>query len=269
MPNFRISVIMGIYNCASTLIEALDSLYAQTYKDFKIILCEDGSSDNTYQVAADYAEKHDNIILIKNERNMGLNYTLNHCLEYANTEYVARMDGDDISLPDRFEKEIKFLDEHPEYAVVSGPMIYFDETGDWGKGTAIEYPQISDFIHHSPFFCHAPCMIRKDVFISVGGYSEDSRTIRFEDCHLWYKIYAAGYKGFNLTDPLYKMRDDSNAYKRRTLRSRMNASYVKYVGFKMLHMPWYNYFFVLESFMKNLAIGIIPTKLYYKLHRSR
>ena len=61
---------------------------------------------------------------------MGLNYTLNHCLKYADTEFVARMDGDDISLPSRFEKEINFLDEHPEITIVSSPMIYFDEDGD-------------------------------------------------------------------------------------------------------------------------------------------
>ena len=268
--NPRVSVIMGIYNCAHTLDEALVSLLNQTYKDFEVIMCDDGSTDDTAKIAQEYVIKYPNrFVLLQNHNNLGLNKTLNRCLKKAKGEYSARMDGDDISLPERIKKEVDALDAHPEFAVVSTPMIYFDETGDWGKGTAIEYPQISDFIHHSPFFCHAPCMIRKDVFISVGGYSEDSRTIRFEDCHLWYKIYAAGYKGFNLTDPLYKMRDDSNAYKRRTLRSRMNASYVKYVGFKMLHMPWYNYFFVLESFMKNLAIGIIPTKLYYKLHRSR
>ena len=99
----RISVIMGIYNCASTLVEALDSLYAQTYQDFKIILCEDGSTDDTFEVAQQYASRHDNIVLIRNDKNMGLNYTLNRCLELVDTEYVARMDGDDISLPTRFE----------------------------------------------------------------------------------------------------------------------------------------------------------------------
>ena len=99
---------MGIYNCAATLAEALDSLYAQTYHNFKIILCDDGSSDDTYAVAKQYADAHDNIVLVRNEKNMGLNYTLNHCLEYADTEYCARMDGDDISLPTRFEKKSSF-----------------------------------------------------------------------------------------------------------------------------------------------------------------
>ena len=85
----RVSVIMGIYNCASTLVEALDSLYKQTYQDFIIILCEDGSTDNTYQVASDYAATRDNIVLLRNEQNMGLNYTLNRCLEVVDTEYIV------------------------------------------------------------------------------------------------------------------------------------------------------------------------------------
>ena len=76
----RISVLMGIYNCALTLQEALDSLYAQTYQNFQIILCDDGSVDNTYKIAQENANMHDNIILIKNDRNRGLNYTLNKCL---------------------------------------------------------------------------------------------------------------------------------------------------------------------------------------------
>ena len=80
----RISVLMGIYNCATTLQEALDSLYAQTYQDFKIILCDDGSKDDTLKIAEENARHHKNVIVIKNERNMGLNYTLNHCMQTRN-----------------------------------------------------------------------------------------------------------------------------------------------------------------------------------------
>lgn len=266
----KISVIMGIYNCANTLEEALDSLLSQTYQDFEVIMCDDASQDNTVEVATRYVSKFPNkFILLRNDCNLGLNKSLNKCLKIAKGEYIARMDGDDISLPTRFEKEVNALYSYPEFAVVSTPMIYFDETGDWKIGKAIEFPEKKDFIHHSPFFCHAPCMVRKSVFLEVDGYSEDDRTLRFEDCHLWYKIYAHGYKGFNLMEPLYKMRDDSKAYSRRTLKSRMNAIYVKSVGFKMLKMPWYMYVYVLESFIKNLILGIIPQKLYMKLHKSK
>lgn len=259
----RISVLMGIYNCAPTLAEALDSLYAQTYQDFKIILCDDGSKDNTYEVAKEYADKHDNIVLVKNEKNMGLNYTLNHCLEYADTEYIARMDGDDISLPTRFEKEIKFLDEHPEYAVVSAPMIYFDEHGDFRVGKGKGEVQKKDFIHGSPI-CHAPCMARTAAFKAVGGYSVDKKLLRLEDYHLWFKIFTSGYKLYMLNEPLYKMRDDRNAVARRNWMNRRNEAYVKHIGFKMIGLPWYNQIFVIVPIIKYM----MPKFVYNYFHRK-
>ena len=110
-----ISIIMGIYNCAETLSDAIDSIIAQTYDNWELIMCDDGSTDNTYNIAQEYKERYpDKIVLLKNEKNMGLNYTLNKCLEVASGEYIARMDGDDISLPTRFEKEIGFLNEHSD-----------------------------------------------------------------------------------------------------------------------------------------------------------
>ncbi len=261
MPNPRLSVLIGIYNCASTLTEALDSLYAQTYQDFKIILCDDGSSDNTYQVASNYATDHDNIILIRNEKNMGLNYTLNHCLEYADTEYVARMDGDDISLPERFEKEINFLDEHPEYAVVSGPMIYFDESGDFRIGSGHGEVNKMDFLNSS-VICHAPCMARTEVFKDVGGYTVDKRLLRIEDYHLWFKIFSAGHKLYMLKDPIYKMRDDRNAYNRRTLTSRINATRLRLKVYKKLDIPFRYYY----TAFKGIIVWILPKWLYKRLH---
>lgn len=268
--NVKISVIMGVYNCADTLSEAMNSLLAQTYQDFEVIMCDDGSKDGTRDIAQRYCDQYPGrFTLLINERNLGLNKTLNKCLHAAKGEYIARMDGDDISLPTRFEKEVAFLDANPEFAIVSTPMIFFDENGDWGKGTAIEYPQKSDFNLHSPFFCHAPCMVRKEAYLTVGGYSEDPRTLRFEDCHLWYKMYAHGYVGYNIQEPLYKMRDDRNAFSRRTLKSRMNAVYVKYVGFKMLNMPWYMYIYIVRTFVMSLILGLMPKNLYYRLHRSR
>ena len=259
----RISVLMGIYNCASTLPEALDSLYAQTYKDFKIILCDDGSQDNTYKIAKEYADKHDNIILISNGENKGLNYTLNHCLEYADTEYCARMDGDDISFPTRFEKEINFLDSHPEYAIVSCPMIYFDEDGDFRVGTEQGEPGLISYIKETPF-CHAPCMVRTEAYKKVGGYSVSPKLLRVEDYHMWIKMYQAGYRGYNIPECLYKMRDNRNAVKRRTWQARKNEIYVKYVALKSLRIPWRYGIYIL----KPLVAYLMPLWLYNKVHKN-
>lgn len=260
----RISVLMGIYNCADTLREALDSLYAQTYKDFQIILCDDGSKDDTYKIASEYANKYNNVILLKNDRNRGLNYTLNHCLEHANTELIARMDGDDLSKPERFAIQVKFLDEHPEYGVVSTPGTYFDENGIFriNKGHGEVKPK--DFIRSSPVG-HAECMARTEVFKSVGGYTVDDKLLRVEDYHLWFKIYAAGYKLYQMPESLYLVRTSSASISRRNWKNRKNEVYVKHIGYKMIGLPWYYQIYALEPIIKYL----LPRSLYVYLHRRK
>ena len=162
-----ISVIMGIYNCADTLSEAIDSIISQTYTDWELIMCDDGSTDNTYKIALKYKEKYrDKITLLKNDKNLGLNETLNKCLSVANGKFIARMDGDDICSPLRFEKEINILEIEHDVSIVSTDMEFFDESGVWGKISHPEYPTPKDFMYGSPF-CHAPCMVRKEAFDAV------------------------------------------------------------------------------------------------------
>lgn len=259
----KISVIMGIYNCAPTLQEALDSLYVQTFQDFEIILCEDGSSDNTYQVAEENAQTHKNIVLLKNETNKGLNYTLNRCLSVAKGEYIARMDGDDISLPTRFEKEYTFLETHPEYAIVSTPMKYFDENGVFRIGKVSEpEPLLKEFVKGTPF-CHAPCMIRKEAYMEVGGYSESPYLLRVEDYHLWMKMYVHGYRGYRLNEPLYMMRDDRNALIRRTFTNRRNEAYVKFLICRNFNLSAIYYFFCIIPLFKIFIPSIMYKFLRY------
>lgn len=258
----RISVLMGIYNCEATLAESIDSLYSQTYTDFKLILCDDGSSDHTYQVAKEYEDKCDNIILLQNERNLKLAATLNRCLEHVDTEYIARMDGDDISLPERFEKEISFLDGHPEYALVSTPMIRFDENGDWGIGQLNPRPTKYSFRVGRPHR-HAPCMIRTSAMEAVGGYTDNKWTIRREDYYLWYKLYKQGYKGYNLQEPLYKMRDGEEALSRRTFKERCKSFVVRYRVMKDLDIS-YPFVYALFSLIKGFVPGFIMRRIRKK-----
>lgn len=272
LTNFvpKVSIIMGVYNCADTLKEAVDSIINQSFTDWEFIICDDGSKDQTLSIARQYGKKYpEKFIVLQNKKNQGLNYTLNRCLKYAKGEYIARMDGDDLSLPHRLEKEIEFLDKNPEYAIVSTPMIYFDEEGEWGIGKAIESPQLRDFVFHPPFHCHAPCMIRKEAYESVGGYTVDKMFLRYEDCNLWYKLYAKGYRGYNLQEPLYKMRDDRNAYHRRTPLTRIRGVYVQMTGFRMVQMPLKYYPYLGIEFVKDLLIIIMPEKIYMKLHKKR
>ena len=260
----KISVIMGIYNCAPTLQEALDSLYAQTYQDFEIILCDDGSKDNTYELALENQKQHPNIVLLKNPHNMGLNQTLNNCLAVAKSQYIARMDGDDISMPDRFEVELRFLEEHPEYAVVSSPMEYFDENGTFRTGVGRGEVKPEHFRNGSPI-CHAPCMVRKEAYDKVEGYSVSPKFLRVEDYNLWFKMYIAGYKAYMLDKPYYRMRDDRHAKNRRKWSGRKNEYYVMSTGFNALGLPWY---YQLYAF-RPLIVGMLPDCIYNWLHKRK
>lgn len=261
----RITVLMAIYNCADTLEEALDSLMNQTYQRFKVVLCDDCSTDNTYEVAQKYITKHpEKFILIKNEQNMKLPYSLNRCLEYADTEYVARMDGDDLSKPERFEKEIEFLDNHPEYALVSCPMEYFDDSGVFGKGKTISRPTRKDMKKNTPH-CHAPVMIRTNIIKEVGGYTVKKWTERGQDVHLWAKIYSKGHCGFNLSDHLYQMRDDGAAFKRRSFKQ---ACYGVVRNYKIHRLMGFPYYLILDQ-VRPLILALLPGPIYRKLHASR
>lgn len=261
---YRITVAMAIYNCASTLGEALDSLLAQTYNKFKVILCDDCSTDNTVEIAQQYVDKYPEIFkLISNEKNLKLAASLNHCLEYADTEYVARMDGDDISKPDRFQVEIDFLDSHPEYALVSTAMECFDETGIWGIQRKPEKPGKIDFARTSPF-CHAPVMMRRIALEDVGNYTVSKYLRRGQDYYLWHKFYRAGYKGYNIQRPYYCMRDDRNAASRRKFIDRVYGAKIHLEVMRNLGLPVWNY----PRALKGIIVGLFPKPIYEMLHKK-
>lgn len=264
LENKKISVIMGIYNCEKTFAEALECIITQTYENWEIIMCDDGSSDGTVKVAKEYIEKYpDRIFLLRNKKNIGLNKTLNKCLKVAKGDYVARMDGDDLCSKNRFEKEVEILNKCPEIAIVSTDMEFFDENGVWGKTHVIKYPQKKDFVKATQF-CHAACMVRREAYQAVDGYSIAKNLLRVEDYHLWVKMYAKGYRGVNIQETLYSMRDDRNAQSRRKFKYRLNEAYVKFYAVNVLGLPQKNYIFCLRP----IIIGLLPKRIYKVLHRS-
>lgn len=251
----KVSVLMGIFNCKSTLEQAVNAIINQTYQNWELIMCDDGSSDGTFELAKKIAERDARIFVLKNERNLGLNQTLNNCLSIASGEYIARMDGDDDCSPDRFEKQIAFLESHKDFDIVSSEMIFFDESGEWGKNSVKERPQAKDVVTGSPI-CHAPVMMRKKCMDDVGGYTVDKRMLRVEDVNLWIKLYAKGYRCYNIQEPLYRMRNDKNALNRRKYKYRINSVYVRLQGCKILKLSPICY---IKAF-KPMVNGLVPAK---------
>lgn len=233
-----VSIIMGVYNGERTLPEALESMIAQTYKDWELIACDDCSKDHTYRILVEYSKKDPRIKVIQNQKNSGLAASLNHCLEYATGKYIARMDCDDISVPDRLEKQVRFLEEHPVYQLVGTNMQAFNEKG---KGDVIffkEEPTKYDLPKANPF-AHATVMMYTSVLKSLNGYRIAKYTARTEDVDLWYRFFASGYKGTTIQEPLYLVRMDAAAYKRRALKYMLHASYIIWYGCDMVKLPFY------------------------------
>ena len=252
----KVSVLMGVFNCESYIADAVQSILNQTYSNLELIICDDGSTDHTLKIIRELEKIDQRIRVIENHNNKGLNYTLNHCLKYADGEFIARQDGDDISLPYRFEKQVSFLRNNPEYRIVSSPMIYFDDNGDWGRGKAIRYPQPEDVVRGTPI-CHAPVMMYKECLDRVHGYTVASRMIRVEDVNLWIKLYAEGYRCCNIMEPLYKMRNDKNALMRRKYKYRINSTLVRLEGCMILHLRLVNYIYA----FKPMIYGLVPARI--------
>lgn len=248
----KVSVIMGIYNCEKTIKQSIDSIINQTYTNWELILCDDHSRDNTYKIAQEYARKYpEKIILIKNAANLRLAATLNHCLQYVTGEYIARMDGDDLSLPERFEKQVNFLNSHPRYQLVGTQMISFDETGDRGIKGIIEKPNRMYLRYNTPF-AHATIMMRKEAYEKLGGYKVDSGITRCEDVDLWFRFFKEGFQGYNLQIPLYKVRESIHDFKRRKLSYGLDTAKVCYKGYKLLNYPKKYYIFLLKPIISSL-----------------
>lgn len=264
VDNEKVSVIMAVYNCEDTVADAIESILNQTYKDIELIICDDCSADGTYKVVEGYKAKYpDRIVLIQNEENKKLPYSLNHCLKYATGKYVARMDGDDYSYPERIEKQVNYLRSHPDIDLVGTGMAVFDGEKIIGQNTSPEHVDQYSLLHKT-CFCHATILTYKYVYDKLGGYSLESRAVRVEDIDLWFRFFSAGYKGANLPDLLYRVTDDAKAASRRKFSNRINAMKTLFFGYRLLHYPVYCYPMAVTPVLKGLA-----PKFVYNFYRGR
>lgn len=254
---------MATYNCAGTVEKAIDSILAQTYENWVMIICDDGSSDNTLEILHRYEQTYpDKFVIIRNERNSKLPYSLNHCLKYVQTELVARMDGDDWSTPDRLEKQVAFLKAHPEYDLVGTGVTVFD--GEKNIAAIIKTPEPTRHtMLRDNAFSHATIMTYKRVYDALGGYSLDPTVERVEDVDLWCRFLAAGFRGYNLPDELYVILEDLNAVRRRTFRARLNSARTRCRGYRLMGFRgltcYKPYLLVLRAFVPSGLQKILHT----------
>jgi glycosyltransferase EpsE len=249
----KVSVIIAAYNCQQTIVDCLQSIYRQSFQDWEIVVCNDGSRDATAAILEQYQSKDRRIRLLHNEVNHGAAFTRNRCMAQASGEYIAIQDGDDRSPGHRLTEQVLFLDGHREYAFVSSAIDLYDTHRSLGRIANRENPSKRDFLWSSPF-CHAATMFRSEVLRKVGGYRVSFETKRGHDYDLFMRLYADGFRGYNLSQSLYEYRIDGNDCQRRRYKYRIHEAIIRYKGFTSLHLMPRGWLYV----FKPLILGLIP-----------
>ncbi len=203
----KISVIMPAYNAEKYIAEAIDSILGQTFGDFEFIILNDCSKDRTEEIILSYDDPR--IVYVKNEENMGVARTLNRGLDLAKGEFIARMDADDISLPERFAKQVAYMNRHKNCGICGSNTILFGERLTPSpfcfskKNNSI----FADMLFNSPF-AHPSVMLRANILKKYNLYY-DYAFERVEDYHLWYRLLQVS-KGYNIQEPLLRYRMHPN-----------------------------------------------------------
>jgi glycosyltransferase EpsE len=196
-----VSIVMGAFNEESSIAKAIESISTQTYKSWEFIIIDDCSTDKTQEIIKKYCDKDNRIRLFINSKNLGLAASLNKGISLASGNYIARMDADDISLPKRIEKQVRFLDSNKKISVV-GTAAYF-RSNDSADMKVIKMPETNKKINQMIFkaspFIHPTVMMRKEFMQQTKGYNSKLR--RAQDYDLWLRGRSTALY-HNIKEPL-------------------------------------------------------------------
>ena len=201
-----VSIVMPVYNAERYVAESVDSILAQTYRDFEFIIVNDGSTDRTHEILSGYASRDDQINLISRP-NTGIVGALNDGLDAVRGRYVARMDSDDLAMPQRLDEQVRFLEEHHDVVIVGTDVLIIDEDGDamWTDHKPTDHGQIDAALidGRSATIVHPSAMMRRDAVEKVGPYRRDTQWV--EDLDYFLRLGEIGRLA-NLSRVLLKYR---------------------------------------------------------------
>ena len=203
--NVLVSVLLSTYNSEETLGESIDSLLNQTYKNLEILISDDGSIDSTIEICKKFQLKDERILLFSNKKNIGLTKSLNNLAQKASGSLIARHDADDISLPDRIEEQIQFMNKKRLDAVTTRSLV--KQNNKKRPGISFYIPDKLLINRKNPFI-HGTLIIKKNVFQEIGYY--DERFYFAQDYKLFYDLLNNGYKVRTLNKALYILNTENN-----------------------------------------------------------
>lgn len=203
--NLKVSVIMASHNGEKFIKEAIDSILGQTFGDFEFLIVDDGSTDLTSIILDEYAKKDQRVKITTNPQCLGLTKSLNNALKQAQGEFIARMDDDDISFKNRFEKQRDFMEKNPDVVLAGAFAFLINENGDTigEKKLAVASEEIKRKLLFNNQIIHSLWFARRDILIKEGLYNEKFKKAQDYDFVL---RLGGKYKIANLPENLLKYR---------------------------------------------------------------
>lgn len=266
MQTPQISVLMGVYyrrGDTALLRRSVESILAQSFSDFELLICDDGSSEAARALLEEYAARDARVRLIRPGGAQRLPVKLNACLREARGELIARMDDDDFSHADRFEKQRAALLDRPEIAFVGCNVALCDASGQLGTRRFPERPEVRDFYMTQPYI-HPALLFRRSALDAVGGYCEKPYCDLCEDYDLLLRLYARGFAGMNLQETLLDYTVPTVRGNRR-MRHRwreVETRFLRYCELGVLGRA-------LPYVFKPIAVGLLPERALARIKNRR
>ena len=221
-----VSVVMPVFNGARYLGAAIQSLLEQTLAEFELIVVDDGSTDETPAIVERFLRQDQRLRFFRSPRNLGISLTLNRGLAVARGIFIARMDADDVALPHRLARQVSFLEEHPEIALVGTAMRYIDENGTViGTANCVTgWEKIQKIVHLRSPAAHPTWMFRRSLLSTLGGYRNNPPA---EDYDFVLRLITNGGRIDNIPDvSLLHRIAEGNTVSERALEQQLAIEYV-------------------------------------------
>lgn len=256
----KVTVLMAEYNTKKEqLKQAIESILNQTYDNLEFIIIDDCSNEENIKLIESYEDNR--IRLIRNGKNLGLAASLNKGIELATTNYIIRMDTDDIAKIDRIEKQVKFAENNPQYSIISGRANFFDDKGIYYTTPKRGEVNKNDFIKGTPFV-HPTMLLKKEDIEKIGGYPLYRRC---QDYAMAMSMYANGFKGYIMDDILIDYRMDTDGYKKKKFKYRMLESKIRFHYYRKLKISIFQYIYCI----KPIVAGLIPKRLMQHYQKNK
>ncbi len=242
-----VSIVMPAYNCEKYVVEAINSILAQTYRNWELLVLDDGSKDNTLRIIKEFSQKDSRIKALPNGKNMGVSATRNRGIELASGEWIAFLDSDDMWKPEKIEKQFEIVEKEAAEFLFTGSS-YINEEGESFKGI-FEVPEKVTYkkLRNQNVISCSSVLVKKKYFKNIKMEKDEMH----EDYAVWLRILKLGVIAYGVNEPLLIYRISKNSKSGNKMKTvKMTYKVFRFVGINPIGSVYFMIRHVLASVRK-------------------